>query len=74
MNQNCNSCRVGFSISHALDLNRGDLVTSFHNKLCDRVSDLYCKSLTITHMEKNMSAITKIKGNPLRPILTLGGQ
>ena len=36
----CNGCQAKFSISHALDCNKGGLVTARHHELRDGVADL----------------------------------
>ena len=49
----CNVCNSTFSICHALDCNKGGLVTARHNKICDRVADLAGKYFTPSHMHNN---------------------
>ena len=44
---------VGFSVTHALNCNKGGLVTAQHNELCNGVADLACKALTSTHVRYN---------------------
>ena len=36
----CYGCGVDFSIYHALDYNKGSLITVYHEKLCDGVANL----------------------------------
>ena len=47
-------CGARFSIRHYLDCKKGGLITSSHNELRDGVADLDIKSLTPTHMRKNL--------------------
>ena len=49
----CDGCQTRFSISHALDCKKGDLVTARHNELCDGVADLADKALTPSHVCDN---------------------
>ena len=51
--RHCDGCRIGFSISHALDCNKDGLVTSLHNELCDGVDNPSRKVLTSTRMHKD---------------------
>ena len=46
----CNSCNATFSICHALDCNRGGLVTAFQNDLRDGFMDLAGKAFTPSHV------------------------
>ena len=46
----CNGCNAALSIFHALDCNRGGLVTARHNELRDGVADLYGKYFTPIHV------------------------
>ena len=46
----CNGFQAKFSISHALDCKKGDLVTARHNELRDRVEDLAGKAFTPYHV------------------------
>ena len=45
-----NWCVKTFFITRALDCNKGGLVTTLHNKLCDRVSDLDIKASTTLYV------------------------
>ena len=45
----CSGYGVGFSIYHDLDFKKGGLVTSHHNKIYDRVTNLSRKARTSTH-------------------------
>ena len=46
----CDGCNAVFSICHALDLNRGGLVTACHNDICEWFLDLVGISFTPTHV------------------------
>ena len=50
LTRNCDVCGVGFWISHAIDWKKGFLITSRHNKLGDRVTDLIRNHLSPTHV------------------------
>ena len=45
----CDGCEALFTISHALDCKKGNLVTARHNKFCDGVADLAGKAFTPSH-------------------------
>ena len=49
----CNGCQSKFSISHALDCKKGDLVTARHNALRAVVADLAGKAFTPSHVRDN---------------------
>ena len=48
--RHCNGCQSKISISHALDYQKGGLVTARHNELRDRVADLAGKTFTPSHV------------------------
>ena len=51
--ENCDDCGVVLSIPHALDCNKGGLVTAWHNDLHHGVSELDYKALTTSHVHDN---------------------
>ena len=46
----CDGCNAKFTICHALDFNRGSLVTTRHNELLYGVADLAGKAFTPSHV------------------------
>ena len=46
----CDSCNAAFSIFHALECKNDGLVTSYHNKLRDRVVELAGEAFTPSHV------------------------
>ena len=46
----CDECGAAFKICHALDCNKGCLITALHNKLRDGVANLVAKAFTPAHM------------------------
>ena len=60
-------CNVRFSICHALDCKRGELVTTSLNELCDGVVDLAGKAFTPSHVRNDPliypgCAVKRLKG------------
>ena len=49
----CDRCQANFLISHALDCEKGGLITARHNNLHDRVADLAGKAFTSSHVRNN---------------------
>ena len=50
LTNNCDGCQARFTISHALDCKKGDLVMARHNELRDGVADLAGKAFTPSHV------------------------
>ena len=51
--KHCDGCNARFFICHALDCNRGGLVTARHNELRDGVADLASRAFTPSHVRNN---------------------
>ena len=49
----CDGCQTKFSIIHALDCQKGGLVTARHNELREGVADLAGKSFTPSHVRND---------------------
>ena len=49
----CDGCNAQFLICHALDYNRGGLVTARHNELRDRVAYLAGKAFTLSQVRND---------------------
>ena len=71
--EHCNECGMEFKICHALDFQKGGLITARHNGICDGVFDLASKSFTPTHLCDDPNIYTgrtmsgrkdKVKGYP----------
>ena len=54
----CDGCLAAFTICHALDCNKGGLVTERHNELCDEVADLVRKAFTPAHVRNDPKIFT----------------
>ena len=71
----CNGCEERFTISHALDCNKGGLVTAPHNELRDGVVDLASKAFTPAHVREDPliysgRAMSRMKPKPAVSKLT----
>ena len=67
----CDGCNAKLTIFHALDCNKGRLVTAPHNELQDRVADLAGKYFTPSHVRDNLlifagCAVKRPKANTAR--------
>ena len=68
----CDGCNDRFSICHALDCNRGGLVTARHNELRDGVADLAGNAFISSHVRNDPliyqgCAVKRPKAKPFDP-------
>ena len=49
----CDGCNANFSTCHNINCKWGGLVTACHNKLCDRVADLFSKAFTPSNVRND---------------------